>query len=99
MIIVVAVFKAQSGKEAELEGILTSMIPQVQKEEGTVSYTLHRAIGKPGEYLFYEVYKDKDALDFHASTSYFKELPALASPLLAEPPSITLYKDLAAIKR
>lgn len=99
MLVIVASFKALPDKENELGELLKSLVPKVQDEEGAMNYTLHRAIGEPGRFMFYEAYRDKEALEFHSSTSYFKELIGAATPLLAEPPDIKMFKDLAAIKR
>ena len=96
--IVVAVLKAQAGKEKEMEDALRGMIPKVQSEEGTIAYILHRALSEPGKFLFYEKYKDKAAFDFHSSTPHFQELFGKIGPLLAGPPSVEMYEELAGKK-
>jgi quinol monooxygenase YgiN len=99
MIILVAALSAKPGKEAELEALLTSVIPKVEAEEGTLQYVLHRSANDPGKFLFYEKYADKAALDFHGSTPYLKELFKGMTELLSEKPVISLYEEIAAIKR
>lgn len=99
MIVIVASFKAQPEKESKLEELLKSIVPRVQEESGVVNYVLHRAIGDPGTFMFYESYQDKEALEFHSNTPYFKELISTAMPYLAEPPEIKMYKDLASINK
>lgn len=99
MIILVAALSAKPGKEQELEAALTSIIPQVEAEEGTLQYILHRSTKEPGKFLFYEKYADKAALDFHGSTPYLKELFKGTADLLSEKPTISLYEEVAAIKR
>lgn len=99
MIVITAIFKAKPGQEKELEEALKTIIPKVQEEEGTVRYTLHRAQGEAGQFLFYEMYKDKAALDYHGSTPYFKEFSAQIGGLLAAKPQITIYEDIASISR
>jgi len=96
MIVVVAVLKAQEGKEGEMEEALRAMIPKVQPEEGTLAYILHRAQGEPGKFLFYEKYKDKAAFEYHGSTQHIKELFGKIGPMLAGEPSIEMYEELAA---
>jgi quinol monooxygenase YgiN len=98
MITLVAVLEAKEGKEKEMENALMDMIPKVQPEEGTLAYILHRAQNKPGKFLFYEKYKDGAALTHHSTTSYMKELFEKIGPLLAGPPSIETYDELAAKK-
>ena len=97
MLIVVAIIKAQAGKEKEIEEALVSMIPQAQSEEGTLEYILHRAQNEPQKFLIYEKYKDKESFEYHSSTPQIKELFAKVGPLLDGPPSIEIY-DLIASK-
>lgn len=96
--IVVAVLKAQAGKEKEMEEALRAMIPKVQSEEGTIAYILHRAQNELGKFLFYEKYRDKAAFDIHSSTPYFQELFGKIGPLLEGQPSVEMYEELAGKK-
>jgi len=98
MLIVVAVMKAQAGKEEEMEKALKDMIPKVESEEGTIAYTLHRMKKQPQKFLMYEKYKDKDALNLHSSTPYFGELFGKIAPLLDGDPVVEVYEELASIK-
>ena len=96
MIVVVAAMKAKQGKEQEMEDALRWIIPQVESEEGTLRYILHRAKKEPGKFLFYEMYRDKQALNAHSSTPYFAELFAKIGPMIEGNPSIEIYEDIAA---
>ena len=95
--VVVAKMTALEGKEAEMEKALRNMIPQVSGEQGTLVYTLHRDQANPRVFLFYEKYKDGDALVVHSSTPYFKELFKTLKPLLDGKPEIGMYTELAAL--
>jgi len=96
MIVVVAVLKAQKGKEKEMEDALKDMIPKVKDEKGTLSYILHRAAGAPDTFLFYEKYEDQKAFDYHSTTPHIQELFGKIGPLLAAEPSIEIYEEIAA---
>lgn len=96
MVVVVAVMEAKAGKEDAMEEALRAMIPKVQSEEGTLAYVLHRAEGKPNTFMFYEKYRDKEALTHHSSTAYIKELFGQLGPMLAGKPKIDMYEELAA---
>jgi quinol monooxygenase YgiN len=97
--IVVAKLKAQEGKEATLEAALRDMVKKVASEEETEAYTLHKSSKDPVLFMFYEKYKNADALKFHSATPHFKALFATIQPMLAEPPDIEMYKELAALDR
>jgi len=97
--IVVARLKAKNGKEEEMEKAFRGMVGKVEKEEGTLVYTLHRSQKDPSVFLLYEKYKDKDALSHHSSTPYFKELLGLLGPLFEGAPEIEMYDEIASMKR
>jgi len=78
---------------------LQTVFPQVQLEQGTAAYVLHRSKDNVGHFFFYEKYQDQQALDHHGSTPYLKELFRKISSLLLEKPEIKLYEELAAISR
>ena len=73
-IVVVARIKAKPGCEKQLEESFRSMIAKVREEPGCEQYILHRQIKDPTVFLFYEIYKDKEALDFHGKTPHMAQL-------------------------
>ena len=97
--ILIAKLKAKDGKEGDMEEALRGMISKVQNEEGTLTYTLHRSKKDPSLFMFYEKYKDKDALSYHSSTPYFKELFGRLGSLLEGEPGVEMYEEIAGIKR
>jgi len=98
MLIIVATLQAKPDKKKEMEEALRNIVPKVQAEEGTLAYVLHRSSMDDGKFLFYEKYINKEALDFHSSTPYFKELFGIIGPLLATDPSIEIYEELESAK-
>lgn len=99
MVVVTAKIKAKSGKENELEAAFRKMVADVAAEEGTLMYTLHRSQKEPGLFMFYEKYKDGDALKRHSATPYFKALFKTIQPFLESPPEIQMFEELAALNR
>jgi quinol monooxygenase YgiN len=97
--IVVAKLKAQEGKEATLEAALRDMVKKVASEDGTEVYTLHRSSEDPTLFMFYEKYKNAEALKLHSTSPHFKALFTTVQPLLAAPPDIGMYEELAALDR
>jgi quinol monooxygenase YgiN len=98
MIIVVATMKAKEGEQEKLEKALRGIVPQVEAEAGTLAYALHRDKAEPRKFLFYEKYRDKEALNFHSATPYFLDLFGKIGPLLDGPPGIEFYEPLACIR-
>lgn len=97
--IVIAKLKAKSGEESKMADALRAMVSKVEKEEGTLVYTLHQAQNDPTQFLFYEKYADGEALKAHSSTPYFKELFGTLKPLLDGAPEIEMYTELASLQK
>ncbi len=97
--IVVAKIKAKSGQEDDMEKAMKEIIPEVEKEEGTLMYALHRAQNDPTVFLFYEKYKDVEALAFHSSTPHFKDLFGKIAPFLDGKPEIDMYDEVAGFSK
>ncbi|MFO8048819.1 MAG: putative quinol monooxygenase [Desulfosudaceae bacterium] len=95
--VVVARLKIQQGKEAEAEAVLTDLVSRVKEEPDTLVYVLHRNQNNPGEFLFYEKYKDAEALMAHSTTDHFNKAFESLGPLLAEKPDIQTYDEIAGI--
>ena len=96
--IVVAKLKAKKGEEEKMEAALRDMVAKVAQEQGTLTYTLHRAQNDPNVFLFYEKYEDGAALKAHSSTPYFKELFGELKSLLDGAPEIEMYDELARLR-
>ena len=95
--VVVAKIKAVGGQEAEMKAALLDIIPKVKEEPGTLVYTLHQDQNDPMVFLFYEKYKDMDALVAHSATAHFKALFKTIKPMLDGNPEIVMYNELAGI--
>ena len=98
MLVVIAMMKAQAGKEQEMEKALLEMIPKVEAEAGTLVYALHRVRKEPQKFIMYEKYRDKESFQHHSATPYFAELFGKIGPLLDGNPTIEICEMLAAIK-
>jgi quinol monooxygenase YgiN len=97
MLTVVAVMKAAQGREKEMEEAIGALVTEVQAEEGTLVYAVHRGRKEPGKFLFYEKYRDKDAFKAHGVTPHFAEFFGKIAPLLDGEPSIEIYEDFVSI--
>lgn len=83
MISFTARLKALAGKEAEATEHLKTMVKSVNKHEpGAMAYICHASPDHPGEFLFYEVYADKDAYEAHGATPHFENLKRLFGEVL-----------------
>ncbi len=99
MLVVVASFKAKEGKEGELQEALQALAANVEAEEGTLIYNLHKAKKDPGKFMVYEMYADKAAFELHGSTPYFKEAFGRIAQLIEGQPQLEIFQDVALLKR
>jgi quinol monooxygenase YgiN len=77
MIIVLARFEMQKGKENVALQAINSMAEDVrEKEPGCLIYAVARGQVNPQEIYIYEVYADDGAFQAHRHTSHMRELQA-----------------------
>ena len=72
--VVVAVAKAQPGKEDELGRRIQHVAEQSWLEPGVVSYAVHQIADEPGQFMMVEVYASDDAFQDHLDTEHVKAL-------------------------
>ncbi len=95
MITIVALLKAQPGKEALLAEECLKVARLVREnEQGCLMYLPHASVNNPAEITFIEKYADQEALEFHAQTPYFKQFGKNVKELLAGKPQLQYLKEL-----
>ena len=99
MIVVTAKIKAKKGSEKGLEAAFRKMVADVESEDGTLMYTLHRSQKDPCVFMFYEKYKDLEALKLHRTTPHFNALMQTTQPMLDGPPEIEMFDELAKLSK
>lgn len=61
-------------------------------EPGTLVYATQRLRDEPLARVFFEVYRDDDALQAHEDAAHVREFHALKEPLLSGPPRVELVE-------
>jgi quinol monooxygenase YgiN len=95
MITVVAEMFARPGREAELKTELLAMVEATRREEGCAQYDLHVNDGDPGNFVFYENWTSREALDRHAASPHLKAFGVKAPELLKQPARVATYTRIA----
>jgi quinol monooxygenase YgiN len=93
---VLARVRARAGREDEVRRLLLAFVTPARAEPGCLNYDLHQSADDPVEFMFYENWTSRAALDAHFEMPYLNEFNALADELLAAPIEITLWQTLAA---
>ncbi|UUC47153.1 putative quinol monooxygenase [Flavobacterium cerinum] len=93
MITIVATLRAKEQyREAVLEA-LQELVNASLQEEGCREYRLHTSIANPLEFLFYESWESKEAIDKHTQTTHFLNFQQKAAEWL-DKSEINLYKPI-----
>lgn len=66
-----AILKAKPGKEASLREELVKVVQASRKEEGCINYTLHESTEERQTFVFYETWRDEDALKSHIESEHY----------------------------
>ena len=77
---------AAEGKGDELLAAVSSILPTVEDEAGTLAYLLHRDDNDPDTIWMYERYTDVDALVTHSSSDAMAALMGEVGGLLGDAP-------------
>jgi quinol monooxygenase YgiN len=68
MITLIATVKVKEGKMDEAVEVLRGIVPKIKEAEpGCLVYIPHRVRGEDNTIIFYEKYRDKEALKVHSS--------------------------------
>ena len=94
MIGVVATILVVEGKEIEFEEIALKLVEAVNlEEEDNLFYRLYKK--SSNTYVILEGYKDKEALDYHITTSHYKKYGKAMAEFLDGRPDVIIMDELA----
>ncbi|HTF26412.1 MAG TPA: putative quinol monooxygenase [Candidatus Limnocylindria bacterium] len=79
----IVILRAREGQETLLEAELRALAGPSRREEGCLTYNLHRAIDTPGALLLHEVWASREAHTEHTHTPHFLRWNARKDTLLA----------------
>lgn len=90
----IVILRPREGQEILLEAELRALIGPSRKEEGCLTYELHRAVEPPGGFLLHEVWASRDAHTEHMHTPHFLRWNARKDALLTSRDG-TFWKQIA----
>ncbi|MBF0226358.1 MAG: antibiotic biosynthesis monooxygenase [Desulfobacterales bacterium] len=91
-IVVLIKISPKNGKEKEIEAELLNFVDQLKGDESCIKYQFHREADKKGNFLFYEIWKDKKAVAKHLASDHIKNFWINYNEDLAEPVEITFWE-------
>ncbi len=90
----IVILRAREGQETLLEAELRALVGPSRKEEGCLTFDLHRSVDTPGAFLLHEVWASRDAHTEHMHTPHFLRWNAGKDALLTSRDG-TFWKQIA----
>jgi quinol monooxygenase YgiN len=85
--------RPRDGQETLLEAELRALVGPTRKEDGCLTYDLHRSAEAPSAFLLHEIWVSREAHSRHTNTSHFLRWNARKDSLLASR-DITYWKQV-----
>jgi quinol monooxygenase YgiN len=95
-IAIIAQLRSQPGKRAALMDALAPLHDAVKSEPGTEVFAMHASQAEPDVVVFYEVYRDKDALTAHQKNPALAAIGPAMAGLIAGAPEISHFHPVRA---
>ena len=85
--------RPRDGQEMLLEAELRALVGPTRKEDGCLTYDLHRSAEGPAAYLLHEIWATREAHTKHTNSPHFLRWNARKDALLASR-EVTYWKQL-----
>jgi quinol monooxygenase YgiN len=79
----IVLLKSREGQEPLLEAELRALVGPTRREDGCITYDLHRGSDVPGTFLLHEVWASREHHRQHTQTAHFIRWDARKDALLA----------------
>jgi quinol monooxygenase YgiN len=93
-IVLTAAVKAKAGQEEAVKEVLLAMVQPTRQEAGCLCYNLHQSKSDPTQFMFYEQWASKEALDAHGKTPHMKAMGAGLKGKTDKGGGVTFYELL-----
>ena len=91
---VIVIFEAKPGNVSEVQIILTGLIAPSRAEDTCMEYRLHQDIDKPEQFIFYEKWQNRNALDAHLEMPYISDAAEKIESFLVGTFQVIFTKEL-----
>jgi quinol monooxygenase YgiN len=91
---ILAILEAKEETRQQLMNILIPLVKPAREEEGNISYDLYCSTENPNEFLFDEVWSNKEAFNKHYKSPKSYKDRDMVSSLLSKPLQIKKYIEI-----
>ena len=96
MLTLLALMPAQDGRGDDLGDALMALVDRTRREDGNVSYNVHRSDADPNLWMMFEHWTGQDALAAHFEQPYMKDLKSKLPELLKGELKLQLFTQTSA---
>jgi quinol monooxygenase YgiN len=93
-IVLTAMVKVKPGQEEAVKEVLLALVDPTRKESGCLCYNLHQSKSDKTQFMFYEQWASKEALDAHGKTPHMKALGGKLKDKTEKGGGVTFYELL-----
>lgn len=90
---VIAKIEVKPGAEDQVYQALRGLIQPTLSETGCINYDLHRSIEKPGLFVFYENWTNREVWEAHMQSEHFKAFQQSTQAAIAHSELLLLTPD------
>ena len=90
-IVLVAELQAKAGEEESVGKALLAMVEPTRKEPGCLCYNLHQSNKDKSQFMFYEQWASKAALDTHGQSPHMKAMQRALKGRTAKGGGVTFF--------
>jgi quinol monooxygenase YgiN len=69
----ISIYRAHAGHEAEIAKLLQGLSDAARQEKGNIASSLHRSLGGAHDFLLYQQFETRAALNAHRATASYKQ--------------------------
>lgn len=96
MISLTALIRVKKGSEETMKAALSEIVDYVRENEpGTVGYFVGQGLETPNEFVTYERYMDRNAMDLHNNSQKVEHFFEIAHPILEGEAVIRICEEVS----
>jgi quinol monooxygenase YgiN len=84
MIVIAAMITTFDDQGDAYQQAFQELAANVRKDPGVITYVLHRMINNPSQFFVFEQYENEEAIQFHTSTTHFKEYKKITAHMVKD---------------
>lgn len=90
--IITAQFFIKSDRVEDFKTLTTDLISNTRKENGCIFYQLYQSVEDPTAFIFYEIFENQPAFDYHLKTEHYSKFASVINELTSKATELKIIK-------